>query len=161
MQSPPIRLYASASTAFRTASTQRLNTFSRHFSATSSIMAPIEKECDYLVIGGGSGGLASARRASGMYGAKTIAVENKRLGGTCVNVGCVPKKVTWNAAALAEQIKEAHNYGFSVKETAPFDWPRFTQKRAAYIKRLNGIYEKNLKNDKVEYLHGTATFKDQ
>lgn len=124
-------------------------------------MAPIEKECDYLVIGGGSGGLASARRASGMYGAKTIAVENKRLGGTCVNVGCVPKKVTWNAAAMAETIKEAHNYGFSVQQTAPFDWPLFTKKRAAYIKRLNGIYEKNLKNDKVEYLHGTASFKDQ
>jgi glutathione reductase (NADPH) len=50
-------------------------------------MAPITKECDYLVIGGGSGGLASARRASGWYGAKTIAIESKRLGGTCVNVG--------------------------------------------------------------------------
>lgn len=50
-------------------------------------MAPVPKECDYLVIGGGSGGLASARRASGYYGAKTIAVEAKRLGGTCVNVG--------------------------------------------------------------------------
>ena len=51
-------------------------------------MAPITKECDYLVIGGGSGGLASARRASGQWGAKTIAVESGRLGGTCVNVGC-------------------------------------------------------------------------
>lgn len=52
-------------------------------------MAPIVKECDFLVIGGGSGGLACARRASGMYGVKTIAVEAKRLGGTCVNVGYV------------------------------------------------------------------------
>jgi glutathione reductase (NADPH) len=51
-------------------------------------MAPITKECDYLVIGGGSGGLASARRASGVHGAKTIAIESNRLGGTCVNVGC-------------------------------------------------------------------------
>ncbi|KAI7517261.1 hypothetical protein KC331_g21794, partial [Hortaea werneckii] len=75
-------------------------------------MAPVHKECDYLVIGGGSGGLASARRASGMYGAKAIAVENKRLGGTCVNVGCVPKKVTWNAAALAETMRDAKAYGF-------------------------------------------------
>ncbi|KAF7194669.1 Glutathione reductase [Pseudocercospora fuligena] len=123
-------------------------------------MAPVQKECDYLVIGGGSGGLASARRASGMYGAKAIALEVDRLGGTCVNVGCVPKKVTWNAAAMAETIKEAHNYGFSVKTTAPFDWPTFTQKRSAYVKRLNGIYEKNLKNDKVEYLHGLASFQD-
>lgn len=123
-------------------------------------MAPITKECDYLVIGGGSGGLASARRASAMYGAKAIAIENKRLGGTCVNVGCVPKKVTWNAATIKETIKEAKNYGFSVEETAPFDWTTFKQKRDAYIKRLNGIYEKNLSNDKVEYLHGTASFKD-
>lgn len=52
-------------------------------------MAPIPKECDYLVIGGGSGGLASGRRASGLYGAKVIAIESNRLGGTCVNVGCV------------------------------------------------------------------------
>ncbi|CAK4034527.1 probable glutathione reductase [Lecanosticta acicola] len=124
-------------------------------------MAPIQKECDYLVIGGGSGGLASARRASAMYGAKAIAIENKRLGGTCVNVGCVPKKITWSAAAIAETIHEAKAYGFSVQETAPFDWPTFSHKRAKYVERLNGIYEKNLKNDKVEYLHGTATFQDR
>ncbi|GAB7351986.1 hypothetical protein MBLNU459_g2510t1 [Dothideomycetes sp. NU459] len=121
-------------------------------------MAPTPKECDFLVIGIGSGGLAAARRASGMYGVKTIAVENNRLGGTCVNVGCVPKKVTWAAASIAETIKEAKAYGFSVKETAPFDWPMFKKKRDAYVKRLNGIYEKNLQNDKIEYLHGTASF---
>ncbi|MCJ1355599.1 MAG: Glutathione reductase [Icmadophila ericetorum] len=119
-------------------------------------MAPISKECDYLVIGGGSGGLASARRASGMYGAKTIAIESKRLGGTCVNVGCVPKKITWNAASIAETIHEAKAYGFSVETTAPFDWTTFKHKRDAYVKRLNGIYEKNLNNDKVEYIHGRA-----
>ncbi|KAF1991086.1 glutathione reductase [Aulographum hederae CBS 113979] len=121
-------------------------------------MAPIQKECDYLVIGGGSGGLASGRRASGMYGAKTIAIESKRLGGTCVNVGCVPKKVTWNAAAIKETMHDAKAYGFSFEETAPFDWTGFKHKRDAYVKRLNGIYEKNLNNDKVEYLHGRATF---
>lgn len=66
---------------------QRLSAVSRQFSSSSQVMAPIQKECDYLVIGGGSGGLASGRRASGMYGAKTIAIESKRLGGTCVNVG--------------------------------------------------------------------------
>ena len=74
---------------------------------------------------------------------------------------CVPKKITWNAAAIAETIKEAKAYGFSLQETAPFDWNTFKHKRDAYVKRLNGIYEKNLKNDKIEYLHGTATFKDQ
>lgn len=65
----------------------RLSTVSRHFSTTRPTMAPTPKECDFLVIGIGSGGLAAARRASGMYGVKTIAVENSRLGGTCVNVG--------------------------------------------------------------------------
>ncbi|KPM45001.1 Glutathione reductase [Neonectria ditissima] len=119
-------------------------------------MAPITKEIDYLVIGGGSGGLSSARMASSKYGTKAMIVENKRLGGTCVNVGCVPKKVTYNAAALAEAIHDAKAYGFSVQETAPFDWSTFKTKRDAYIKRLNGIYERNLGNDKVEYLHGWA-----
>lgn len=68
----------------------------------------------------------------------------------------MPKKVTWNAASIAETIHEAKAYGFSVESTAPFDWPYFKQKRDAYIKRLNGIYEKNLGNDKVEYIHGRA-----
>ncbi|SPJ76401.1 probable glutathione reductase (NADPH) [Fusarium torulosum] len=119
-------------------------------------MAPITKETDYLVIGGGSGGLASARMASGKFGVKATIVENKRLGGTCVNVGCVPKKVTYNAAALAEAIHDAKAYGFSVEQSAPFDWATFKTKRDAYIKRLNGIYERNLNNDKVDYLHGWA-----
>jgi glutathione reductase (NADPH) len=68
----------------------------------------------------------------------------------------VPKKVTWNAASIAETIHEAKAYGFSVQSTAPFDWSYFKKKRDAYIKRLNGIYEKNLGNDKVEYIHGRA-----
>lgn len=71
---------------------------------------------------------------------------------------CVPKKVTWNAAAIAETLHQAKAYGFSVKQTAPFDWTTFKHKRDAYVKRLNGIYEKNLSNDKVEYIHGTASF---
>ncbi|KOS23461.1 Glutathione reductase [Escovopsis weberi] len=118
-------------------------------------MAPIvTKETDYLVIGGGSGGLASARMASSKFGVKAMVVEGARLGGTCVNVGCVPKKVTYNAAAVAEAIHDAKAYGFSVEHTAPFDWSSFKAKRDAYVKRLNGIYERNLTNDKVEYLHG-------
>ncbi len=69
---------------------------------------------------------------------------------------CVPKKVTFNAAAIAETIRQAKNYGFSVTEEKPFDWAFFKQKRDAYVKRLNGIYERNLANDKVEYVHGWA-----
>lgn len=66
----------------------------------------------------------------------------------------MPKKVTWNAAAIAETIHDARAYGFSVEHTAPFDWTLFKQKRDAYVARLNGIYERNLNNDKVEYVHG-------
>ncbi|KAI0389708.1 putative glutathione protein, partial [Xylariaceae sp. FL0594] len=134
----------------------RITTFSRHFSSTPHTMAPISKEIDFLVIGGGSGGLGAARMAAGKFGAKAMIVESSRLGGTCVNVGCVPKKVTFNAAAIAESIHDSKAYGFSVQETAPFDWATFKQKRDAYVKRLNGIYERNLSNDKVEYVHGRA-----
>ncbi|KAI9749171.1 MAG: GTP-binding protein gtr1 [Chaenotheca gracillima] len=120
-------------------------------------MAPVTKECDFLVIGGGSGGLACARRASGQHGIKSIAIESNRLGGTCVNVGCVPKKVTWNAAAIRETMHDGKAYGFSFEETAPFDWTTFKHKRDAYVHRLNGIYEKNLAHDNVEYIHGRAS----
>jgi glutathione reductase (NADPH) len=71
---------------------------------------------------------------------------------------CVPKKVTWNAASIAETIREATAYGFHVEHTAPFDWPLFKRKRDAYVQRLNGIYDRNLANDKVEWLHGDAAF---
>ncbi|KAI2642158.1 putative glutathione protein [Xylaria nigripes] len=134
----------------------RLIALSRHFSATSRIMAPISKETDFLVIGGGSGGLGAARMASGKFNVKAMIVESGRLGGTCVNVGCVPKKVTFNAAAVAEAIHDSKHYGFHVEEKAPFDWATFKKKRDAYVKRLNGIYERNLNNDKVEYVRGRA-----
>lgn len=135
----------------------RLSAFSRHFSSSTFTMAPIQKECDYLVLGIGSGGIASARRAA-KYGAKVIAVEDKRMGGTCVNVGCVPKKVTWNAAAIMETFKDAKAYGFGGYEMPTFDWPLFKKKRDAYVKRLNGIYETNLNRDHIEYLMGRAKF---
>jgi len=73
----------------------------------------------------------------------------------------VPKKVTWNAAFIRETMHDAKSYGFHFEETKPFDWPYFKKKRDAYVKRLNGIYEKNLNNDKVEYVHGRATFVDK
>ena len=69
--------------------------------------------------------------------------------------------MTWNAAAIAETLHEAKAYGFSVQETAPFDWTTFKHKRDAYVKRLNGIYEKNLGKDQVEWLHGRAHFQSK
>jgi glutathione reductase (NADPH) len=116
---------------------------------------------DLAVIGGGSGGLACARRAAA-YGARAMVVESGRLGGTCVNVGCVPKKVMWNAAHVADSLRDAPEYGFAIDAAAHahggFDWPGFKTKRDAYIQRLNGIYERNLNNDKVEIVRGFARF---
>ncbi|KAI8072333.1 hypothetical protein BC940DRAFT_292351 [Gongronella butleri] len=118
----------------------------------------LEHAYDYVVIGGGSGGLASARRASAR-GAKTLLIETQhRLGGTCVNVGCVPKKVMWNAASVSEALRDAKQYGFSDAGSASFDWAAFKVKRDAYVARLNGIYERNLTNDQVEHVQGWASF---
>jgi glutathione reductase (NADPH) len=111
---------------------------------------------DLAVIGGGSGGLACARRAAA-YGARALVVESGRLGGTCVNVGCVPKKVMWNAAHVADSLRDAPEYGFQVNVSG-LDWPVLKAKRDAYIERLNGIYQRNLLNDKVELVRGYARF---
>ena len=111
---------------------------------------------DLVAVGGGSGGLACAQRAA-EYGAQTAVIENGPLGGTCVNVGCVPKKVMWYAAQLAHAIEDASAYGFDVSADG-HDWATLKAKRDAYVKRLNGIYENNLSRREVEYLRGTAKF---
>jgi glutathione reductase (NADPH) len=109
---------------------------------------------DLIVIGGGSGGLACAQRAA-EYGARALIVESHRLGGTCVNVGCVPKKVMWNAAEVAHALHDAHDYGFDLT-LAGHDWAQLKRKRDEYILRLNGIYERNLANRKITLLRGRA-----
>ncbi len=111
-----------------------------------------EERFDYLVLGGGSGGIASARRAA-KYGARVALIEEDRLGGTCVNRGCVPKKVFWNASQLAESFRDAETYGFEAVSPS-FDWQRFVTARDAYVTRLNGIYERNLSADGVEVIRG-------
>ena len=92
---------------------------------------------DYLVIGGGSGGIASAVRAAS-YGARCAVVESARLGGTCVNVGCVPKKVMWHAADLAHAIDDASGYGFEVSRNG-FDWAALKASRDAYAPLLADV----------------------
>jgi glutathione reductase (NADPH) len=116
----------------------------------------IKHDYDLAVIGGGSGGLACARRAA-TFGARAVVVESGRLGGTCVNVGCVPKKVMWNAAHVADALRDAPDYGFAV-QVEGHDWHTLKTKRDAYVERLNGIYERNLVNDKVELVRGVARF---
>ena len=109
---------------------------------------------DLIVIGGGSGGLACAQRAA-EYGARTLLIESHRLGGTCVNVGCVPKKIMWNAALLAHAAHDAQDYGFALTLT-DHDWAQLKGKRDAYIGRLNGTYAANLERRGVALLRGRA-----
>ena len=112
---------------------------------------------DYFVIGAGSGGIASARRAA-TYGAKVGVAEYGRLGGTCVNVGCVPKKVMWNAASIAETIHDMGHYGFSGLDDIQFDWNYLKVARDMYVKRLNGIYDRNIQNSGISKFEGLASF---
>jgi glutathione reductase (NADPH) len=117
-----------------------------------------EQVFDLISIGGGSGGLACAQRAA-EYGAKAAVIEPQRLGGTCVNVGCVPKKVMWNAASVALSLHDAHDYGFEL-QVGQADWAELKRKRDAYVLRLNGIYERNLTAKGVAYVRGAARFVD-
>src|SRR5688572_646303 len=106
---------------------------------------------DYVVLGGGSGGLASARRAA-QYGAKVALVEAADLGGTCVNVGCVPKKITWNAAQLAGALVDSADYHFTTSWS--LDYPAFQAHRSAYVAKLREIYRRNLERDGVTLVAG-------
>lgn len=115
-------------------------------------------EFDFIVIGGGSGGVATARRAA-QYGAKVLLVEEGRLGGTCVNVGCVPKKVMWHAAQLMHGFADAGDYGFTVDKPT-HDWGKLAHRRENFIRRLNGIYGRNLEKAGVQVVSGQAAMLD-
>jgi glutathione reductase (NADPH) len=114
------------------------------------------RQFDLLVLGGGSGGLAAAQRAA-EYGARVAIFEPARLGGTCVNVGCVPKKVMWNAAELNAALEHAPHYGFDV-QTGGHDWAKLKRGRDAYVLRLNGIYERNLDKKGIVTVRAAAAF---
>ncbi|CAN7940979.1 unnamed protein product [Ixodes hexagonus] len=126
----------------------------------TSMTTGTARHFDYLVIGGGSGGIASARRAA-EHGAKVALIEHGPLGGTCVNVGCVPKKLCYYCASHAELLKDHQDYGFAVTPAASppaVDWAKFKAKRDEYILRLNGIYKANLIKSSVEIVKGKAVF---
>lgn len=114
------------------------------------------KQYDFLVIGGGSGGIAAAKRAAS-YGAHTAVIESGRIGGTCVNVGCVPKKVMWNTSTVAEALHDAADYGFDVTVQG-FNWATIKKARDAYVQRLNDIYHRGLDAATVDEIAGIATF---
>lgn len=116
------------------------------------------QEFDLISIGGGSGGIASAIRAAS-YGAKCAVIEQKDLGGTCVNVGCVPKKVMWFASQVAEMLEVAGDYGFNAP-LIDFDWKMLVENRQAYISRINQWYQGYLEKNNVTLVEGTAKFID-
>ena len=117
------------------------------------------KHYDYIAIGGGSGGIASINRAAS-YGKKCAIIEVKHLGGTCVNVGCVPKKVMFYGAQVAEAINNyAPAYGFDV-EVKKFDYAKLVESRQAYIGRIHTSYNNVLAKNNVDVLNGFARFKD-
>lgn len=113
---------------------------------------------DLIAIGGGSAGVAAARRAA-QYGAKALVIERGAMGGTCVNVGCVPKKVMWHAAELAEAFRDAADYGFEVAQPG-HDWSKLVERRGNYVRRLNVIYEQNLEKESVDWVTGNARLID-
>ncbi len=113
---------------------------------------------DLIAIGAGSGGLSVAERAS-EYGAKTAVIEYAALGGTCVNVGCVPKKVMWFGAHLADAIKDMPAYGFDVS-LKHFDWGKLVLSRNQYIGNINNWYSQYLFDNNIEDIDGFAKFVD-
>lgn len=118
------------------------------------------KHYDYLAIGGGSGGIASINRAA-QYGKKCAIIEAKALGGTCVNVGCVPKKVMWYGAQLAEGLNHyADAYGFDLDVKA-FNFKKLIESREAYISRIHQSYENVLAKNNVDVIKGFARFVDK
>jgi glutathione reductase (NADPH) len=113
---------------------------------------------DLFVIGGGSGGIATARRAA-EYGAKVGIVESDRLGGTCVNRGCIPKKLMVYASHFPSQFEEAQGYGWSPVEST-LDWPYMVKAVNDEVARLNGIYSRMLDGSKVKIFQGHGRFID-
>ena len=116
------------------------------------------EEFDCLVVGAGSGGIAMAVRAAS-YGARCVVLEGGPLGGTCVNVGCVPKKVMWYGASLAHALDDAADYGFELTREG-FDWARLKRERDAYVGRLNDGYQRRFDESGIELVRGHARFVD-
>jgi glutathione reductase (NADPH) len=116
------------------------------------------RDYDLFVIGAGSGGVRAARLSAG-FGARVGIAEERYLGGTCVNVGCIPKKLLVHASHFSGDFHDAAGYGWTVGETS-FDWSRLLDNKNREIARLNGVYEGLLHNAGVEIVRGRARLLD-
>uniref|UniRef100_V9KMF8 thioredoxin-disulfide reductase (NADPH) n=1 Tax=Callorhinchus milii TaxID=7868 RepID=V9KMF8_CALMI len=121
---------------------------------------------DLIVIGGGSGGLAVSKEAAS-YGRKVLVLDyvvptpsgtTWGLGGTCVNVGCIPKKLMHQAALLGEGINDSHKFGWEINEQVKHNWLKMTEAIHTYIGSLNWSYRVSLRDSKVTYINGYAEF---
>ena len=117
-----------------------------------------DNSCDLFVIGAGSGGVRAARISAGL-GAKVIVAEGLYLGGTCVNVGCVPKKLYVYGSEFGKAFKEAEGFGWTVTGTS-FDWPTLRDNKTREISRLNSIYDRLLDGSGAQVISGMATLID-
>ena len=118
------------------------------------------REYDIIAIGGGSGGSATMNRAA-MHGAKAAVIEGNIIGGTCVNVGCVPKKVMWYGAQVSKTLKNyAADYGYTIGETS-FDFKTLRKNREVYIERSRQAFSNNFNRNGVDYIEGYARFVDK
>ncbi len=109
---------------------------------------------DLIAIGGGSGGLSAAERAA-MYGKRALVIERARLGGTCVNLGCVPKKVMWYGARTAHALANAADFGFDISQN-DFDWSQLVARRNSYIQAINDWYTGYLQDSGIALERGEA-----
>ena len=113
---------------------------------------------DLIAIGAGSGGLAVAEKAA-QSGARVAVIEARKLGGTCVNNGCVPKKIMWHAANLAHAVEQANAFGVPTTRGAT-DWHRLVSGREQYIRDINAYWKGYVDNSGIEHIEGHARFRD-
>lgn len=116
------------------------------------------KQYDLIAIGAGSGGLSVAERAA-RHGAKCAVIEAGKLGGTCVNLGCVPKKVMWYGADIAHTLRDARDYGFDI-ELKGFSWETLKKQRDDYVAGINSWYHTYLQDSDIDEITGYARFID-
>jgi glutathione reductase (NADPH) len=116
------------------------------------------KHFDLISIGAGSGGISVVERAAA-YGAKCAVIEQGAIGGTCVNVGCVPKKIMWNAANIAHMMHDARDYGFDI-HIKHHDWQQLVKQREAYINGNKDWYHRYLSDSEITEISGHGSFID-